>query len=108
MKVIGHDHECVQPYKREMARDAIPRFKNDLSQRCERHIRVSNFAKYGLALMRHNGHEIRAVLGVIIIFQADGMTMVVNPSRWHGDIVGAMQLRAIKHRAGVTATALPL
>jgi hypothetical protein len=36
------------------------------------------------------------------------MTMVVNPSRWHGDIVGAMQLRAIKHRAGVTATALPL
>jgi hypothetical protein len=67
---------CAQFHEWEMIGDGAPTFVRDFAEIVQYHYFIFDFPKQTNALIRDDGHEIRACLCVIISLQADGFPMM--------------------------------
>ena len=77
MHVVRHDDERVHLCIRKMGRDILPTFLDDRSRRIDLHFAIHNFPKQKLPPEGDDGNVKSTRLGVIISFQADGLTLPV-------------------------------
>ena len=74
--VVGHDDEGIQQNVGKMARQTLPLLVDDSAILVQVHLPLYNFSEQATTIVRANRDEIGARLPVIVIFQADGSTVM--------------------------------
>jgi hypothetical protein len=77
VRVVRHYDERIQRDARAYDGRTFPFVGHDVAPRIQHHRAIDHMAEKAPSFMRADGHEVRTVLRVIVIAQADGSAVVI-------------------------------
>ena len=95
MHVVWHDDMCIHGHPMKMRRDLVPKPIRDDAPFIEHHDAINYLAQHAFVFVRADGDEIHARLGVIVLRQTNGTTVMFVWIVRHIQPVGAGSPRPV-------------